>query len=48
MIMDTIVTSVADGDPNPYVFGPPGSGSGLISQSMDPNSDPDPSIIKQK
>jgi hypothetical protein len=52
-------TSVADPDPNqdpsdPHVFGPPGSGSGSISQrygTMDPDSDPvldpDPSIIEQ-
>jgi hypothetical protein len=43
---------VADPDPDPpdpRVFGPPGSGSGFISQlvrGIDP--DPDPSIIKQK
>ncbi len=34
------------------VFGPPGSGSGSISQRYGPDpapaSDPDPSIIKQK
>jgi hypothetical protein len=35
---------VADADPqDPYVFGPPGSGSGSIC-----TKDPDPSIIKQK
>ncbi len=32
--------------PDPYVFGPPGSGSIIIC--MDPDLDPDPSIIKQK
>ncbi len=38
-------TSVADPDPSdPYVFGPPGSGS--IRQSMDP--EPNPSINKRK
>jgi hypothetical protein len=48
------IFSVPDLDPNPdpHVLGPPGSGSGLIIQSMDldlaPNPDPDPSIIMQK
>jgi hypothetical protein len=32
-------------DPEPYVFGPPGSAFGLVT-STDPA--PDPSIIKQK
>jgi hypothetical protein len=43
--------SVADPDPSdPYVFGPPGSESGSISQryGSDPAPDPDPSIAKQK
>jgi serine/threonine protein kinase len=35
-----ILTSVADPDPSdPYVFGPPGSGSGSISRR---NGSPDP------
>ncbi len=41
----TAWASVADPNPDPpdpYVFGPPGSGSQSISM------DPDPSIIKQK
>jgi hypothetical protein len=38
-----VVNSVADPDPpDPYVFGPPGSGS-LVRAT-----DPDPYIIKQK
>jgi hypothetical protein len=32
--------------PDPYVFGPPGSDSG--SRGMDPDTAPDPSIIKHK
>ncbi len=28
----TLITSVADPDPDPHVFGPPGFGSGSISQ----------------
>jgi hypothetical protein len=43
-------TSVSD--PDPYVFGPPGSGSGSLIRGMDldPDTapDPDPSIAKQK
>jgi hypothetical protein len=39
-----IASSVADPDPNPYVFGPPGSGV----RDTDPDPDLDPSIIKQK
>jgi hypothetical protein len=39
------VTSVAD--PDPHVFGPPGSGSGSTRQRMDPDPAPDPSIIMQ-
>jgi hypothetical protein len=31
-------------DPDPYFFGPPGSGSGSLVRG----TDPDPSIIKQK
>ncbi len=50
LILNYIDSSVAD--PDPRVFGPPGSGSGSISRGMgpDPAPDPglDPSIIKQK
>jgi hypothetical protein len=37
-------------DPDPHVFGPPGSGSGSISQRYGSGPDPDldPSITKQK
>ncbi len=35
-------------DPDPYVFGPPGSGFGSNSQRYGSGSDPDTSIIKQK
>jgi hypothetical protein len=50
-----LLGSVADpdpnADPNPHVFGPPGSGSGSVSQRSDPDPaldpDSDPSIIKQ-
>jgi hypothetical protein len=50
-VFDSLRSSVADPDLNPdprdpYVFGPPGSGSGLFVTGMDP--DPDPSIIIQK
>jgi hypothetical protein len=41
-----VENSVADPDPDPHVFGPPGSGSGPLVRGMDP--DPDPSIIMQK
>ena len=44
------VPSVADPNPDPpdpRVFGPPGSGSGSISQRY-PDPGLDPSIIKQK
>ncbi len=34
-------------DPDPHVFGPPGSGS-IIVRGMDPDPTPDPSITKQK
>ncbi len=37
--------SVADPDPDPYVFGPSRPRSGSISQEVP--TDPDPSIIKQ-
>ncbi len=37
------VASVGDSDPDPDVFGPPGSGSG----GTDLASNPDPSVIKQ-
>ncbi len=42
--------TVADLDPDTYVFWPPGSGSGSISQwcGSGSGSGPDPSIIKQK
>ncbi len=44
--------SVVDPEPDPYVFGPPGSGSGYITvvrdTELDPAPAPDPSIIKQK
>jgi hypothetical protein len=48
----SVPDSVADPDPDPpdpHVFGPPGSGSGSISQRYGSGSalDPDPSIIKQ-
>jgi hypothetical protein len=33
-------------DPDPYVFGPTGSGSAIIC--MDPDLDSDPSINKEK
>ncbi len=36
----------SDADPDPYVFGSPGSGSGSISQIY--GMDPEPSIIKHK
>jgi hypothetical protein len=40
-----LLTSVAD--PDPHIFGSPGSGSpDPLVRGMDP--DPDPSIIKQK
>jgi hypothetical protein len=52
--VSSVSTSVADPDPNPdphlpdpHVFGPPGSGSGVV-KGMDLASDPDRSIIKQK
>jgi hypothetical protein len=32
--------------PDPYVFGPPGSGDQLVRRGMDP--DPDPSTAKKK
>jgi hypothetical protein len=38
------LSSVADPDPNPYVFGHPGSGSDPLVRGMDP----DPSITNQK
>ncbi len=39
-----LLGSVGDPDPqDPYVFGPPGSGS--ISQSTDPDLAPDPSLF---
>jgi hypothetical protein len=41
-----VTTSVAD--PDPYVFGPPGSGSVSTERGNDPDLDPDPSIINQK
>ncbi len=45
-----IKSSVPDPDPpDPHVFGPPGTETGSISQSlrgMDPDPDPDPSISK--
>jgi hypothetical protein len=37
--------STGVGDPDPYVFGPPGSGS--VSQRYGTNPDQDPSIIKK-
>ena len=40
----SVLISVADPNPDPRVFGPPGSGS--ISRRY-PEPDPDPSIIKQ-
>ncbi len=42
--------SVVNPDPDPYVFGPPGSGSGSITVVRDTELDPapDPSIIKEK
>jgi hypothetical protein len=54
-----IISSVADPDPDPdppdqHVFGPPGSGSGSISQRYGSGSGtisqmyPDPSIVQQK
>ncbi len=43
-----VSSSVAVTDPDPYVFLPPGSGSGSISKSTEPDQAPDPSIIKQK
>ncbi len=36
------ITTISVADPDPYVYGPPGSGSGSIC------TDPDPFIIKQK
>ncbi len=44
-----LLGSVADPDPDPYFFGPPGSESILV-RGVDPDStpDPDPSIIKQE
>jgi hypothetical protein len=39
-----LITSVSD----PEVFGPPGSESVCQRYTVDPDSDPDPSKIKQK
>jgi hypothetical protein len=39
--------NISVADPDPYVFGPPGSGS-FYHQAKIGLLDPDPSIIKQK
>jgi hypothetical protein len=43
------LASVADPDlSDPYVFGPPGSGSESLVEGIDPDPAPDPSISQQK
>jgi len=44
-ISSSVLISVADPNPDPRVFGPPGSGSISHRYRMDPDPAPDPSIL---
>ncbi len=45
VLTDDLKVLVSVGDPDPDVFGPPGSGS-ISQRGMDP--DPDPSLISKR